>query len=109
LMIEILTGVLSGGLLSHECARVDSTGMDGDSSKFFLAINPERFLPAERFAERIDDLLANISAGFAPGQVWYYPGQRGWQARDRYLKERIPIHPRIVEQLQAMGITLPAA
>jgi len=34
------------------------------------------------------------------------PGERGWQARQKNLKDGIPIHEEIVKQLEATGIRL---
>ncbi len=108
LMMEIFTGVLSGGLLSHEVGQADSSGLDGEGSKFFLAVDIARFIEPAAFASRVEDLLSLISAGVDGGQVFLAPGERGWQARDRNLVEGVPIHPQIVEQLARIGVTLPA-
>ena len=106
LMMEILTGALAGGLLSHEIAKVDRTGIDANSCKFLLAIDIAKFVPAEDFAQRVAALLSFVGEG--AGDAFLYPGQRGWQARDRNLVEGVPIHAQIVEQLAGLGITLPA-
>jgi len=107
LMMEIFTGVLSGGLLSHEVVQADPSGLDGDGSKFFLAVDIARFIAPERFAERVEDLLSFVGAGVDDEQAFLTPGERGWQARDRNLIEGAPIHPQIVEQLAGIGMILP--
>ncbi len=108
LMMEILTGVLSGGLLSHEVAQNDGSGLDGEGSKFFLAVDIAKFGEPARFVQRIEDLLAFVQAGVGAGQEFLAPGQRGWQTRDRNLVAGVPIHKQIVEQLAHIGVTLPA-
>ncbi len=105
-MMEILTGALAGGLLSHEIASGDRSGMDVNACKFLLAIDIEKFVPAEVFAERVAALLGFVGEG--AGEGFLYPGQRGWQDRERNLRQGIPIHGQIVEQLAGLGITLPA-
>jgi LDH2 family malate/lactate/ureidoglycolate dehydrogenase len=109
-MMEILTGALAGGLLSHEISRSDETGLDAGGSKFLLAIDVEKLVPAEVLAERVAALLAFVGDGVNAGSggEFLYPGQRGWQARDRNLVEGVPIHEQIVEQLAKVGVTLPA-
>jgi LDH2 family malate/lactate/ureidoglycolate dehydrogenase len=105
LMMELLTGALAGGLLSHEIAASDAGWIDAGTTKFLLAIDIEAFVPAEVFAERVAAVLAFVAEGV--GQETF-PGQRGWQARDRNLVEGVPVHAQIVEELGTLGITLPA-
>ncbi len=107
LMLELLTGALSGGLLSHEIARVDPTGADPEGSKFLLAIDPAAFGDLPHFTQRVEDLLSYLTSEFGPDERPFYPGQRGWLARDQNLAEGIPIHPQVVERLMASGIRLP--
>jgi LDH2 family malate/lactate/ureidoglycolate dehydrogenase len=106
LMMEILTGALSGGLLSYEVYQVDSTGLDPEGSKFLLAIDVSKFVEPERFTERVGALLRSIAQGVGSDGEFLYPGQRGWQTRDRNLVEGVPIHGKIVEQLSGIGVTL---
>jgi LDH2 family malate/lactate/ureidoglycolate dehydrogenase len=105
LMIEILTAALSGSLLSHEIVRNDQTGLDAGASKLFLAVDVASFMEPARFAQRVEDLLGYVRDGVGGEQPFLYPGERGWQARERNLKEGVPIHPQIVEQLAAEGVT----
>lgn len=106
LMMEILTGALAGGLLSHEVRGSEPAGMDAGGSKFLLAIDIAKFVPAEVFAERIAAVLAFIGAGVGDAG-FLYPGERGWQARDRNLVAGVPLHRQIVDQLAQVGIELP--
>jgi LDH2 family malate/lactate/ureidoglycolate dehydrogenase len=108
LMMELLTGALSGGLFSFEIARVDPTGLDPGSSKFFLAIDVSAFVGVERFAQRVQDLIDYLHKA-EPGLTVAFPGERGWRIRERYLAEGIPIHPEIVAQLSENGVSLDAA
>ncbi len=105
LMMEILTGALAGGLLSHEIAGRDVAWIDADTSKFLLAIDVTKFVPLAVFAERVTSLLGFVEDGV--GEDFLYPGERGWQARDRNLVDGVPIHPEIVAQLAEVGVTLP--
>ena len=105
LMLELLTGALAGGMLSQEIVQSDTTGLDPNSSKLFIALDVDAFVDKERFAQRIDDLLAWLR-NTEPGLTITYPGERGWQTRDRNLRDGIPIHHEIVEQLKAIGVVL---
>jgi LDH2 family malate/lactate/ureidoglycolate dehydrogenase len=105
LMMELLTGALSGGLLSCETAQADPTGLDPGSSKLFLALDISAFVDAERFGQRVEDLIAWLHQA-EPGLTITLPGERGWQARQQNLAEGIPIHTEIVAQLEAIGVRL---
>ena len=103
--MELLTGALAGALLSHEIGLQDSSGLDPNSTKFFLALDVESFIDRERFAQRVQDLLAFIESA-EPGLAITYPGERGWETRDRFLIEGIPIHADIAAQLKMIGVVL---
>lgn len=105
LMLELLTGALAGGLFSFEVFQHEKTGLDPDSSKLFIALDVQAFVEQERFTQRIDDLLAWLRDA-EPGLTIVYPGERGWQTRDQNLRDGVPIHREIVEQLRAGGVML---
>jgi LDH2 family malate/lactate/ureidoglycolate dehydrogenase len=107
LMMELLTGALAGGLLSFEIARRDPTGLDPGSSKLFLALDVQAFAEPGCFARRVEDLAAFLRTA-EPGLAITLPGERGWQTRDRYLAEGIPLHSEIVAQLEAAGVGMRA-
>lgn len=105
LMMELLTGALSGGLLSNEILGTDPTGLDSGSSKLFLALDISAFVDVERFGERVEDLVAWLRQA-EPGLTITLPGERGWQTREDYAANGIPIHAEIVAQLAAIGVRL---
>jgi LDH2 family malate/lactate/ureidoglycolate dehydrogenase len=105
LMMELLTGALSGGLLSNEILGVDATGLDAGSSKLFLALDVSAFVEVERFGERVEDLIAWLRQA-ETGLTITMPGERGWQTREDYLANGIPIHAEIVAQLETIGVRL---
>lgn len=108
LMMEVLTGALAGGFLSFEVAQADGSGLDPEGSKFFLALDVSKFVEPERFYERVGALLRSIGDRVGDDGEFLYPGQRGWETRDRNLVEGVPVHAQIVEQLDKIGVTLPA-
>ena len=107
LMMEVLTGALAGGFLSFEVGQVDGSGLDPEGSKFFLALDVSKFVEPDRFVERVAALLQSIGERVGDDGEFLYPGQRGWETRDRNLVEGVPIHAQIVEQLGKIGVTLP--
>jgi LDH2 family malate/lactate/ureidoglycolate dehydrogenase len=105
LMLELLTGALGGELLSHEVARLDASGLDPGATKLFLAIDVLAFVERERFEQKVEALVDHLRTS-EPGRAILLPGERGWQTRDRYRAEGIPIHPAVVEELAGIGVSL---
>jgi LDH2 family malate/lactate/ureidoglycolate dehydrogenase len=105
LMMELLTGALAGGLLSHEVAQRDPFSLNPDTTKLFIVLDVSAFVEPGVFAARVADQLDYLKHS-QPGLEVNYPSERGWKQRDEYLVEGIPIHPEIVIQLSASGITL---
>ena len=105
LMMELLTGALTGGLLAHEMVATGAFGLDQDGSKLFIALDADAFGGFEAFARRTEDLLAYLKSA-QPGLDVVFPGERGLSARDRNLRDGIPIHDEIVAQLKQAGVDL---
>jgi LDH2 family malate/lactate/ureidoglycolate dehydrogenase len=105
LMMELLTGALAGAMLSQEIVRIERTGLDPNTTKLFIALDLEAFVDPERFAQRIDDLLTNLHE-IEPGLTITLPGERGWQTHADYLRDGVPVHREIVEQLKSIDIDL---
>ena len=108
LMMELLTGALGGGPLSHQIVEADASGLDAGSSKLFLAIDVGAFGDRARFEERVEDLLAHLRT-HSSGPDAGIPGERGWRTRAEYERHGIPIHPDVLSALQAVGVELPLA
>lgn len=104
-MMELFASALSGGKFSFEIVRSDITGLDPGGSKFFLALDIRAFAGTEHFAERVESFIAFLRTA-DPGLTVTLPGERGWQTREQYLAEGIPIHPEIVSQLSDAGVVL---
>ena len=105
LMMELLTGALAGAWLSFEIGERDHTGLDPDTSKFFLALDVAAFTEPARFAQRVAALRAFLRNA-EPGLGITFPGERGWEAREKNLRAGVPLHRDIVAQLEAAGIRL---
>lgn len=103
LVMELLTAALAGGAFGHEIVAGDRSGLDPDSCKLFIALNPEAFGGTETLHQRVDDSLQYLAQYAAP---FTWPGQRGWAAREANLQHGVPIHPEIVAQLAAAGVQL---
>jgi LDH2 family malate/lactate/ureidoglycolate dehydrogenase len=100
--IELLTAGLSGGFLCHEMGQGGRPNdVAGGSSKLFIAMKPfGDWLP-----ERVASLKAHLKAApRAPEQgeaMW--PGEGSFQRRDAYLKDGIPITPKLAADLDRLA------
>ncbi len=103
LMMELLTAALAGAAFTQELFARDQSGIDAEATKIFIALNVSAFVEPELFQSRVNDFLNYLSKEATPFQ---YPGERGWDARAKNLKEGVPLHAEIVAQLQSIGIEL---
>lgn len=74
LMVEVLAGVLTGAQFGQNAGVVN-----GKEGHFFMALNPDIFMPRAEFVSRMDELVAWVKAGQKIEGVSeiYYPGERG--------------------------------
>ena len=102
LMIDIMTGILSGGLNSAELvAEGKDQPWASAYSQTFMAIDVSFFSPLEEFKRRVDELIdyvksAEPSEGFDEILI---PGERAWRERAIREKEGIPVGALSVDQL----------
>lgn len=104
LMMEMMTAALSGGAFGHEIVAGDRSGIDPESSKLFIAINPEALGGRDALNARVDAYLAYLHTHAAPGQG-QWPGERGWRAYAHNIEAGVPLHPEIHAQLLAAGMS----
>jgi LDH2 family malate/lactate/ureidoglycolate dehydrogenase len=83
---EVLTGVLSGGLILSEVLPLSRLEAPRGISLFLLAIDPAALMPREQFLERMDKLIDEIHAAPPMDGVdrVRLPGER----RERIAEER---------------------
>ncbi|PVY97483.1 Ldh family oxidoreductase [Actinomycetospora cinnamomea] len=87
LLVDALTGVLSGGRFAREVER-------GPAACFFAALDPEWFLPGGEFAARMDEQIDQVKATpvRAGCSEIVVPGEGGERLRQqRIAQDSIPI------------------
>jgi LDH2 family malate/lactate/ureidoglycolate dehydrogenase len=107
LMIETLSGLLSGASLSRQI----TSWMYGDGSTptghghCFVAIDVQAFVPIEEYRTRMDNYIAEIKAlPKADGASRIYlPGEMEWEARERALAEGIELPDDVVQSLRGLA------
>lgn len=114
LMIDIMTGILSGGKFCGELSEeAKGQPLATGYSQAFVAIDIASFVPLEDFQRRVDELVAYVKSaapaeGFSEIQI---PGERTWRERARRGKEGVPVDPVTLQELQSLahqlGVSLP--
>lgn len=104
LVMELITAALGGGSFGNEISADDPSGLDPDACKLFIALNPEVFCGLDTLTRRAEEYFSYLAEQTEPGDVFVWPGQRGWQERNRNLSEGVPLHVDIIAQLEAEGV-----
>ena len=106
LMVEILSGVLTGSAVGREVGSLFFTwDRPVDVGHLFIAADIGRFLPPAEFIDRLEGLLAAISAtppreGFESVRI---PGEIRAQLAGSYEREGIPLAPESAAPLAGLA------
>ena len=101
--VEMLTGVLSGGMLGPDIPSFHkSPDKVQGVSMLVMAIDPSGFMTLEEFKARAEQLRAKITStppaeGFQAVQM---PGEREAQLAEKRRKEGIPIKKSILDEIE---------
>ena len=101
LMVEILSGVLSGSGVGEQVRPLNDLSTPSNAGAVVITISPDAFMPREEFDRRLDALLTHIrssrvASGFERVTV---PGDRYWQERERRLRDGIDLPPDVHREL----------
>ncbi|MFI0794207.1 Ldh family oxidoreductase [Micromonospora rubida] len=116
LMVDVLTGVLSGGAYGRGVQGLYAdVSVPNDCAHFFLALDAEAFAEdAEEIARRVDDLAGQVlGSALAPGaEQVHLPGDIEAGRYDRALREGVALQPSVfaglVEVAAGLGVPLTA-
>ena len=104
-MIEILSGVLSGGLFGRNVPTLVNYGQDPlISSGFYVAIDVERFLPLEDFRSRVDSLVDMVRSTepVDADQPVMVAGDKELACRETRLEQGIPLSSQVADELDGL-------
>ncbi len=105
-MVDVLTGVLSGGSFGAGVQGLYAdTSVANDCAHFFLAIDPAAFGDVEAFAGRVDELAAQVTASrTAPGvERVLLPGQLEAERHATAFAEGVPVERSVIDKLRVVA------
>lgn len=109
LLIDILTGVLSGGGFSTQVRTLyKEIESPAQIAHTCAALRIEAFMPLDEFRERMDEIIQLMrSCPSAPGvERIFVPGEIEWETERRRQLEGIPINPTLRTELIALATEL---
>ena len=105
-IVEVLGGVLSGGLFGRDVPPMKTFGTEPlITSGFYMTINPEAFMPLDQFRARADRLVRQIKASEAAAGVSevYVAGELEFRRRAERLRDGIPLSDIVWGELEALA------
>lgn len=105
-MVEVLGGVLSGGLFGRDVPPMKDFGKEPlVTSAFYMAINVENFMPLAEFGARVDRLIGHIkSSERAKGtEEVYVAGEIEFRKKAQRMKDGIPVSDVVYRELSGLA------
>ncbi|MFH0799497.1 MAG: Ldh family oxidoreductase [Pseudomonadota bacterium] len=106
LMIDILTGVLSGGAFgTHLYEKKDGRPQPANVSHFFGALDIKSFRPVGEFKKSLDRYMLEIkeSAKAAGQSRIYVHGEKEQEMAERLAKTGVPLHPKTAGMMRRIA------
>ena len=105
-MVEILGGVLSGGLFGLKMPALVNFGQDPlIANGFYLAIDIERFMPLEIFGQKVSSLVQDVKSSKKIKEVEqiYMPGEPEFENKAKRLESGIPLNENVFNDLKDLS------
>jgi LDH2 family malate/lactate/ureidoglycolate dehydrogenase len=105
LVVEILSGILSGSGFSHDVKSMYKNFEEpGNNGHFFIAINIKDLIPIEIYYQRISHLLAIVlSSNPLPNMEVRYPGQSRWSEFNKSEKLGVKLDEKTRKQVVSLA------
>ena len=104
LLVDMLAGVLTGASFGTDLPDFyEDLTRKGDLGNFLLAVEPDRFMTAEAFLQRVGRYIEMIEAcppASGVAQI-LLPGEIEASTRDYHLADGVPIAPDIIAGMTA--------
>jgi LDH2 family malate/lactate/ureidoglycolate dehydrogenase len=109
LLLDIFTGVLSGGGFSTQVRTLyQQVETPAEIAHFCAALRIEAFMPIADFRDRMDQIIEGMrSCPRAPGvEQIFVPGQIEHETERRRSAEGIPLNPQLQQELRTLALQL---
>jgi len=105
-IVEVLGGVLSGGLFGRDVPAMKDFGKEPlVTSAFYMTINPEAFMPLDQFCARVDRLVRHIKTSETAGETKeiLVAGQLEFRRKAERLRDGIPLTDVVARELEGLA------
>ncbi len=105
-IVEVLGGVLSGGLFGRDVPAMKDFGKEPlVTSAFFMTINPEAFMPLDQFCARVDRLVRHIKASepAAGAREVFVAGELEFRRKAERQRDGIPLSAVVWRELEGLA------
>lgn len=106
LLVEVFSAILTGSaMLSSVQSWALNLPDPSNQGHAFIALNPQIFMPIDRFKARIDEMIREIkSAPKASGAARIYlPGEMEWERRAIALREGLRLPADVISSLKSLA------
>lgn len=105
LMIDVLSGVLTGSAFGTAIKAVDDLSGKSGTGSLLTAINVSAFMDPHEFRSRLDEMAQAIRQSPRATGVdrIYLPGEIEWECEKDRRKNGIPLSGAVVDDLNALG------
>lgn len=104
MMVDLLSGLLSGGSVGTEVRGLHDPASSGIAA-IVITIDPAAFGPADTFERRLGaymDAVRAVPPGAGVAEV-LVPGDRASQARQRHVRDGVPLPPKLWTELRGLA------
>jgi LDH2 family malate/lactate/ureidoglycolate dehydrogenase len=104
MLAQILGGTLAGGSFPPFLEQRGLQDGPDNIGQFFMVLDPKAFRPEGEFESELDDIIDYMHSlpAVHPGEPVLVAGDPEWQARERRLKEGIPISQVLADKIRAI-------
>jgi len=105
-IVEVLGGVLSGGLFGRDVPAMKDFGKEPlVTSGFYMTIDPEAFMPLDQFCARVDRLVRHIKTSETAGETKeiLVAGQLEFRRKAERLRDGIPLTDVVARELEGLA------
>jgi LDH2 family malate/lactate/ureidoglycolate dehydrogenase len=102
--VDILSGVLSGGLYGPLVYSLQKEGKGAGVCHFFGAFRIDAFLPEGEFKEHLDDYIHRLKgASMRPdAEKIYVAGEKEYDLQEKY-SDHVELQEKVVDSLKEIG------